>query len=131
MQRSSPPCTQRALSECCDHFGEALSVSGAFFMKKSKSILNNSELVRLIGLDAHIMLCHIQNKIFWRGELCKAPKCLLKYSKWKENFPFWGFKRYIKTKRYLLQKGYIYKYKYNGDYYYIRYSKLRELIQEV
>ena len=95
-------------------------------MKQSKPVLNTSKLIKLIGLDAHIMLCQIKQWLKY-----KHP-CRISYKKWGKVFPFWTFKRYINTKKYLLKNKFIIsEYGYmNNKVYTISYRKLRNLISE-
>lgn len=92
-----------------------------------QSILKHPMLPKLIGLDAHIMLCLIrQRREDWTDPFLKPSR--LRYSIWKKVYPFWGFKKYIKTKKYLLHKGFINSDIYNDKiYYFINYKKLRGL----
>lgn len=106
-------------------------------MKKTKSVLNHLEVIKSIGLNAHIMLCEIRNSLKSQDSFCKKSKAKMKkpyykiyYPVFKKKFPFWTFKRYIKTKKYLINNKFIYK-DVKNNYYRIRYSRLKELIQEV
>lgn len=116
----SPPCKKRALSEYCDYFGKAFLILKVFM---KQSILNNPILIKLIGLDSHIMLCQIEQ---WLKQ--KSP-CRISYLRWKKVFPFWNFNRYFQIKQHLKNKRLILEM-LNKKKYIINFKKLKGLIQE-